>query len=325
MAPFLMRRRCSETAWRQEAQMLLSVDVGGVRLDSPLIIASGTWPQDPSWWALDKVGAYCTKGITREPRSGNEGPRLCETPAGLLNSIGLENEGVEKWLRSTLPQLAMTGRKLIANVACESLDGLESILKLFRGHVDEISVVELNVSCPNVDCGGQMWGIDPQGVEEATSTARRLWDGPLWVKLTPQAPDITLTAKAAEKSGADAVVVANSWLGMAIDVENLMPVFRRVVAGLSGPAIFPLALRLVWQVAEVVSIPIIGCGGVSTWKDVLAMILAGASAVELGTVLFRDLDAPSRLCEDLENFLTKRKITRLSDLVGAARRKEAVG
>lgn len=320
-----MRRRCSTTARRQEAQTLLSVDVGGIHLDSPLIIASGTWPQDPAWWSLDKVGAYCTKGITREPRSGNEGPRLYETPAGLLNSIGLENEGVEKWLRSTLPQLVKSGRKLIANVACESLDDLEGILELLRGHADEIAAVELNVSCPNVDCGGQMWGIDPQGVEEATSTARRLWEGPLWVKLTPQAPEIALTAKAAEKSGADAVVVANSWLGMAVDVENSIPVFRRVFAGLSGPAIFPLALRLVWQVAEAVSIPIIGCGGVSTWKEVLAMVLAGASAVELGTVLFRDLHAPSHLCEDLENFLIERKIAGLSDLVGAARRKEAVG
>ena len=284
-----------------------SISVGSLRLPTPLVIASGLWPFDEAFWeeeALDGVGALSSKGLTLEPRQGNKGIRLWETPAGLLNSIGLQNPGMRAFVTEIAPSLPRC-RPLVANVAVERLDDLERSLELLRSLEIPPEAVELNVSCPNVDDGGMAWGVDPSGVLQVLKVARSIWKGPLWLKLTPQAPQMASIVAAAERGGADALVVANTWLGMAIDVRRRLPVFERTFAGLSGPAIFPLSLRLLWEVAAMTELPLIGCGGVSSGADALAMIFAGASAVEIGTVLTGDFRAPARICAEMERLVVE--------------------
>jgi dihydroorotate dehydrogenase (NAD+) catalytic subunit len=295
--------------------------VGGLDLRSPIIAASGTWPHDPSFWRGELtagLGAICTKGITRNRREGNRGIRLWETPCGLLNSIGLQNSGVEAFISGELPEIGSRDVSLIANVAVEDLPSLAEVLKLLASVKDQIDAVELNISCPNVDEGGIAWGSNPESTAKAVACARSLWGGPLWVKLTPHACDIVKVATSAQECGADALVVANTWLGMAIDVESEKPVFDRVVAGLSGPAVFPLALRLVWEVARCVSIPVIGCGGIAEARDVVAMLFAGASAVEMGTALFLDLNLPAKFTLILKEYMQRHGYALTEEMVGVA-------
>ena len=295
--------------------------LGPLTLESPLIPASGILPMDPVLWEdLKGCDGICTKGLTRHPREGNGGVRLAETPAGLLNSIGLENPGVEAWIRDTLPGLARTGKKVVLNLACEDLDSLGEACEALRGPADRVAVLELNLSCPNVDGGGAAWGETPEGVRAALEVARPGWPGVLWVKLTPQAGDFGATARAAEAGGADGVVVANTWLGAALDRDTGRPLFARRVAGLSGPAVFPLTLRLVLQTYGKVGIPIVGCGGVCGAQDVLDLVLAGASAVEVGTWHFRRIRCLEDMAEELRDRLEARGIRSLGELVGAAHR-----
>jgi dihydroorotate dehydrogenase (NAD+) catalytic subunit len=195
----------------------------------------------------------------------------------------------------------------------------ELTLKKLNSLSDLIPGVELNISCPNVDGGGMSWGILPESAAEAVSLARRSWDGPLWVKLTPQSSWLEDVARAAESEGADALVVGNTWLGMAIDVQACRPVFERTRAGLSGPAVFPLALRTVWDVSSAVDIPVVGCGGVTSAEDCLAMMMAGASAVEVGTAMFVDLETPLKICEGLTAYLDKKDLSSLDLLTGSAK------
>ena len=299
----------------------LRATLGGVTLDSPLIPASGILPMDPVlWMRLEGCDGVCTKGLTWRPRAGNPGVRLEETPGGLLNSIGLENQGVQAWMRETLPCLAGTGKRIVLNLACEDLDSLGRAVDALGGASDRIAVLELNLSCPNVDGGGAAWGEAPEGVRAALRIARPGWKGTLWVKLTPQAGDFVATARAAEAGGADGVVVANTWLGAALDLQTGLPRFARSVAGLSGPAVFPLSLRLVFQTYGRVGIPIVGCGGVRSAEDALCMVLAGASAVEVGTWHFRKLDCLAGMCRDLQALLQARGVASLAELVGAAHR-----
>lgn len=298
-----------------------SLSVGSLRLPTPLVVASGLWPFDGAFWseeALRGVGAICSKGLTWHARPGNGGIRLWETPAGLLNSIGLQNPGVKVFVTEIAPSLPRC-RPLVANVAVEKLDDLERSLDLLLSMEMPPEAVELNVSCPNVSCGGMAWGVDPSGVLQVLRVARGVWEGPLWLKLTPQAPRWASVVEAAERGGADALVVANTWLGMAIDVHRRRPVFERTFAGLSGPAVFPLALRLLWETAGMTGLPLVGCGGVSGGADALSMILAGASAVEIGTVLTGDFGAPARICSEMEALVVEAGEKRVSALVGGAR------
>jgi dihydroorotate dehydrogenase (NAD+) catalytic subunit len=300
----------------------LSVDIGGVSLQFPVVIASGVWPYDRELWApsrLNGVGALCTKAVTFEPRSGNPGNRIWETSSGVLNSIGLQNDGVDLFVEKYLPVARSSGIPFVVNVAMERPEETELTLKKLNSLSDLIPGVELNISCPNVDGGGMSWGILPESAAEAVSLARRSWDGPLWVKLTPQSSCLEDVARAAESEGADALVVGNTWLGMAIDVQACRPVFERTRAGLSGPAVFPLALRTVWDVSSAVDIPVVGCGGVTSAEDCLAMMMAGASAVEVGTAMFVDLETPLKICEGLAAYLDKKDISRLDLLVGSAK------
>ncbi len=301
----------------------LQTRVGELDLCSPLVIASGVWPLERDLWPrepLPFVGAACTKGLTLEPRPGNPGVRVWETPAGMLNSVGLQNGGVAHFVEEELPELAREGLPLVANVAPLAEKDFDLLFAVLERGAEQLAAVELNLSCPNVGCGGAAWGRTAEGVSRAVSMARSRWRKPLWVKLTPQAADLVATARAAEEQGADAVVVANTWLGMAFDLERRRPALERAVGGLSGPAIFPLALRCVWDVAGSVTIPVVGCGGVTTGSDVISMLLAGASAVEVGTALLADLRSSEIMVSEIRSFLERFGFACLSSLVGAGRR-----
>lgn len=296
-----------------------AVSVGKVALRSPLIIASGTWPHEQDYWKDPRcsfVGAACTKALTLHPREGNPGTRLWETPCGLLNSIGLQNPGIDVFLGEDLPKISSGDIGVIANVAMEAAEETAEVLQRLSLYDHLLLAVELNISCPNVDAGGMAWGADPVMAAKAVELARRHWEGPLWVKLTPQCVNIRDVATAAEAAGADALVVANTWLGMAIDPLSERPVFSRRFAGLSGPAIFPLALRLVWEVSSAVQIPVIGCGGISRTEDVLSMMLAGASAVAIGTAHFTELSCFRSIGRELLEHLAAKGYSSPMDLIG---------
>ncbi|MDD2452819.1 MAG: dihydroorotate dehydrogenase [Aminobacteriaceae bacterium] len=301
----------------------VSVNVGGLCLGSPVVIASGVWPYEPALWEqgrLEGVGGLCTKAVSLDPREGNRGVRVWETPCGMLNSIGLQNSGVRSFLKDSLPIVRKSGLPFLVNLVMESEREVRESLSILREAVEAIPAVELNISCPNVDGDGMAWGISPESTAKAVSIVRSEWSGPLWVKLTPQSPDFQGVAKAAEGEGADALVCGNTWLGMAMDVKKKRPVFQRVVAGLSGPAVFPLALRTVWQAAGAVSIPIVGCGGVASWEDAAAMVLAGASAVEVGSGMFTDFDLPRKITDGLAHFAAVERMKSFRELVGLGRK-----
>ncbi len=299
----------------------MHVSLGGLDLESPVIIASGVWPYEAELWSperLEGVGALCTKAVSLNGRTGNTGVRVWETPCGMLNSIGLQNSGVRSFLHDYLPLVRGANRPFLVNLVMESeREVRESIAALEE--VPGIPAIELNISCPNVDGDGMAWGISAESAAKAVRIARSEWKGALWVKLTPQSPDLAGVAKAAEAEGADAIVCGNTWLGMAMDIRKKRPAFQRVVAGLSGPAVFPLALRTVWQVCGAVKIPVIGCGGVASWEDAAAMLLAGAAAVEVGSALFTDFDLPRKIVAGLSAYLAEQKIAAVSGLTGLGR------
>jgi len=299
----------------------MHVSLGGLNLESPVIIASGVWPYDAELWSperLEGVGALCTKAVSLNGRAGNKGVRVWETPCGMLNSIGLQNAGVRSFLDDYLPLVRGANRPFLVNLVMESeREVRESIAAL--AEVPGIPAIELNISCPNVDGDGMAWGISAESAAKAVRIARSEWKGALWVKLTPQSPDLAGVAKAAEAEGADAIVCGNTWLGMAMDIKKKRPAFQRVVAGLSGPAVFPLALRTVWQVCGAVKIPVVGCGGVASWEDATEMLLAGAAAVEVGSALFTDFDLPRKIVAGLSAYLAEQKIDSVSGLTGLGR------
>ena len=299
----------------------MHVSLGGLNLESPVIIASGVWPYDAELWSperLEGVGALCTKAVSLNGRAGNKGVRVWETPCGMLNSIGLQNAGVRSFLDDYLPLVRGANRPFLVNLVMESeREVRESIAAL--AEVPGIPAIELNISCPNVDGDGMAWGISAESAAKAVRIARSEWKGALWVKLTPQSPDLAGVAKAVEAEGADAIVCGNTWLGMAMDIKKKRPAFQRVVAGLSGPAVFPLALRTVWQVCGAVKIPVVGCGGVASWEDAAAMLLAGAAAVEVGAALFTDFELPRKIVAGLSAYLAEQKIDSVSGLTGLGR------
>lgn len=302
----------------------LSTRVGGLELPSPVIAASGVLPHDPSIWSspyVEGVGGICTKGITLLPRSGNRGIRIWETPCGVLNSIGLENPGIEAFLERDLPRLAEAkgGRRLIVNLAAESEEELRAALERLS-RAQGVDVLELNLSCPNVERGGMLLGSSPEATGRMVALARSMWRGPLWVKLTPQAPDLEAVALSAQEAGADAVVALNTWLGAAVDVRGRRMVFERKVAGLSGPAVLPLTVRVVYQLCGLLDVPVIACGGIARAEDAISCLMAGARAVEVGSAILRDLGAASRISEGIGAFLDEEGFSSVEELVGLARR-----
>lgn len=295
----------------------LSVQVGALRLANPVITASGTFGYGVEFAHLvdlNRLGGFVTKGLSIEPMEGAPAPRLHETASGMMNAIGLQNIGVERFIRDKLPLLSRYSTHLIVNVFGYCLNDYVSVISQLEA-ADGISAYELNISCPNVKQGGMQFGSDPGLVGEVVGAARRAAaKRPLWVKLSPLVTDIGLIARTAEAAGADALTVANTYPAMAVDVATGKPVLGNTTGGLSGPAIKPITLRLVWEVCKAVKIPVIGLGGVEKVEDVLEYLIVGASAVQVGTASFADPKASERIVAGLERRLEKAKTLTISDI-----------
>ncbi len=295
----------------------LSVNLAGLRLKNPLLLASGTWgfgEKLAAYLDLSRLGGLVTKGISLGPRPGNPPPRLAETPCGLVNAIGLENPGLTTFKRQILPRLFSFQVPVLVNVFGESLEGYVDVVK---GLLEtQVQGIELNISCPNVKKGGLQFGQDPHGVYELVTQVRKVWPGFLAVKLSPLGP-VLAVAEAAVKAGADALTVANTYPALVIDVYQRKPAVAAGFGGLSGPAIRPLTLRLVREIYRHLRVPIMGCGGITSGQDVVAYILAGACAVQVGTATLVDPSAPQRILEETSAVLRKLQEERLADLIGA--------
>lgn len=298
----------------------LTTRLGRVTLANPVLVASGVFGFAREYerlFPVSALGGVVVKGITLEPRAGNPPPRLAETPAGLLNAVGLQNPGVEAFIRDELPRLRDLGTKVIVNIAGftpEEFGRLAKILDKQRG----ISALELNISCPNVKKGGMAFGVVPETAALITKLVREETSLPVWIKLSPNVTDITEIAAAVVDAGAEVLSLVNTLLGMAIDIEKRRPVLGNIFGGLSGPAIKPVALRMIWQVYREIKVPLVGMGGITNTRDALEFIMAGASAVAVGTGLFTDPLAPVKIIEGLRRFLVKNQEKKVEDLVGAA-------
>jgi dihydroorotate dehydrogenase (NAD+) catalytic subunit len=301
--------------------MDLTTTIAGMTLRTPLIAASGTFGYGTEYSELvdpTDLGAIVTKGITLKPREGNPPPRLSETPSGMLNSIGLENVGVEAFLRDKLHQLEDIPWQVIANVSGSTVEEYRQVVGRLAG-ADRVNAIELNVSCPNVQEGGILFGKDPALVYEVVKAARLETEKVLICKLTPNVSSIVDIAEHAVEAGADCLSLINTLHGMSVDVEARRPMLGSVVGGLSGPAIRPVALYYVWQVVCSVGVPIIGIGGILTPRDALEFFLAGASAVQIGTGLFVDPAVPHRIIEGLHDYGQRHGFSALQDLMGTLR------
>jgi dihydroorotate dehydrogenase (NAD+) catalytic subunit len=297
----------------------LSITVNGITFRNPVLVASGIAGWGTEWAGLcdfEKLGGIVLKGVSTEPWPGNPPPRLYETPSGLLNAIGLENVGLDVFLDEKLPALRNVDTAIIANVVGRTTDEYAEVCSAL-GNIDRIAALEINVSCPNVQSCGIAFGTDVDALGEVISACRKSADKPLWAKLSPNVNDIAPFAVAAAEAGADALTVANTMPAMAIDVETQRPVLGNVYGGLSGPAIFPITLRLVHRAAHAVGVPIIASGGAAGWREIAAFILAGASLVQMGTILFRDPRAPEAAVTGLAEYVEKRAVKSARELIGA--------
>jgi dihydroorotate dehydrogenase (NAD+) catalytic subunit len=295
----------------------LSVQVGALRLANPIIAASGTFGYGLEFahlMDLNRLGGFVTKGISLQPIEGAPAPRLCETPSGMLNAVGLQNIGVEAFVKDKLPVLRKYNTHVIVNVFGVCQEDYAGVIQRLED-ADGIAAYELNISCPNVKKGGMQFGSDPALVEEVVGAARKAArKRPLWVKLMPLVTDIGLIAKTAERAGADALTVANTFPAMAIDFRTQKSLLGNLTGGLSGPAIKPITLRLVWEVGKAVNIPVIGLGGVETVADVLDYVSVGASAVQVGTASFSDPKASEAIVGGLEKGLNDIKLFTFNEL-----------
>jgi len=300
----------------------LRVEVAGIALKNPVMPASGTFgfgEELSRWFDLRELGAVVTKTITLEPRPGNPPPRLQETYCGLLNSVGLQNPGLEIFLRDKLPFLQELGLPLIVSIAGKTVEEYRELAGRLAP-VAGISALEVNISCPNVKEGGVAFGSVPSLAAKVTEAVKEVCPLPVIVKLTPNVTDIVAVARAVEMAGADALALINTLTGMAIDLERFRPALGNVWGGLSGPAIKPVALWAVWRVYEAVKIPLIGMGGIMTGRDALEFILAGATAVAVGTASFLNPLSMVQIIEEIKGFMLQHRISRLASLVGAAHR-----
>ncbi len=295
----------------------LTVDLCGIELDNPVIPASGTFGygwEFAEYYDINILGTFSFKGTTREPRFGNPAPRIAECPAGMLNAVGLQNPGVEKVISGELPRLAKVFRKkVMANVSGFSEEEYAYTCERLAGQ-EQIGWLEVNISCPNVHGGGMSFGTDPKAAAGVTAAVRRVTDKPILMKLSPNVTDITAIAKACEDEGADGISLINTLQGMRINLRTRKPVLANGTGGLSGPAVFPVALRMVWQVSRAVKIPVVGMGGVTTAEDVLEMMMAGACAVEVGAANLTDPYAAKRIIEDLPEAMDRFGIRNLKEL-----------
>ena len=300
----------------------LRLKIGALELRNPVMLASGTCgygSELEDFMDLSGLGAIIVKGTTLEWREGNPYPRMAETPAGMLNAVGLQNKGIDYFEKNIYPRLAEYDTHVIVNVNGNTIeDYVELSRRLDR--LQAIPAIELNISCPNVKKGGMIFGINPSSAREVISAVRKVYSKTLIVKLSPNVTDITEFARISEEEGAEAVSLVNTLLGMAIDVKSMKPKLSTVTGGLSGPAIKPVALRMVWQAARAVTIPVIGLGGIMNAEDALEFIMAGATAVQVGTASFIEPDTALRIVKGIEEFLVEKDFDSVSRITGIINR-----
>jgi len=303
----------------------LQISLGPLKLKNPVLAASGTFGYGEEYAPLiplRKLGAIVTKGLSLEPRKGNPPPRLAETPAGMLNAIGLENVGLEAFLSEKLPRLRKLGCPVLVNVFGNTIEEYAEMARRL-GDVEGISGLEINISCPNLKAGGSLFAADPKAVFQVTARVRQATASFLMVKLSPNVTDIAKIAQAAEEGGASAVSLINTLVGMAIDVRTRMPVLGNITGGLSGPAIKPVGLAMVWKVAQAVKVPVVGLGGIATAEDALEYLIAGATAVQVGCAHFFDPRAPLKIIDGLSRYLKASNLNQISSLIGSLKTKPA--
>lgn len=298
----------------------LSVKFAGVDFKNPVVPASGTFGYGREYepfYDLSLLGGLSTKGTTLKRRDGNPAPRVAETPSGMLNSVGLQNGGLDKFLNYELPNLETKGTRIIANIAGATSEECAELAAGLEG--TSVDMIELNISCPNVKQGGAAFGTSCETAAAVTASVRKATTKPLMVKLSPNVTDIVAIAKAVEAEGADALSLINTLLGMRIDINSKRPVLRNNVGGLSGPAVFPVAVRMVWQVTNGVKIPVMGMGGISTAEDAIEMMMAGASCIQIGAALFRNPYAPIEIINGMNEWCDKNGVKNITEIIGTVK------
>lgn len=297
----------------------LSINIGKLEMSNPVMTASGTFGyglEFQDFVDLEKIGGIIVKGTTLHHREGNPYPRMAETPMGMLNAVGLQNKGVHYFVDHIYPQIKDIRTNMIVNVSGSQVEDYAETASIIN-ELDHIPAIELNISCPNVKQGGMAFGVTAKGAAEVVSAVRKVYHKILIVKLSPNVTDITEIARAAEGAGADSVSLINTLLGMAIDAEKRKPILSTVTGGMSGAAVKPIALRMVWQVAKAVQIPVIGLGGIMNWKDAVEFLLAGASAIQIGTANFIDPAVTVKVAEGINDYLDRHGYSSVRDIIGA--------
>ena len=297
----------------------LSIEIGKLKLKNPVLTASGTFgygEEFADFIDLNRLGGIVVKGTTLHRREGNPYPRMAETPSGMLNAVGLQNKGVDHFIEEIYPRISHLDTNIIVNVSGSSIDDYVAVCEKLNP-LDKVAAVEINISCPNVKQGGMGFGTTCSGAESVTRAVRKAYDGTMIVKLTPNVTDITEIARAAEAAGADALSLTNTFLGMAINVEKRRPMLSTITGGLSGPCIRPIAVRMVWQVAQAVKVPVVGLGGIMNGRDAIEFLLAGASAVQIGTANFVDPQVTIKTIDFIEDYLKRHHFSAVSQLIGA--------
>lgn len=296
----------------------LDVNIGNLKLKNPVLTASGTFgygEEFQDFIDLERLGGFIVKGTTLNPREGNDYPRMAETPSGMLNAVGLQNKGVDYFIDHIYPRIKDLDTQVMVNVSGASVADYVAVCEKLKA-CEHINAIEVNISCPNVKQGGMAFGTTCSGAAEVTSAVRKAWDKTLIVKLSPNVTSITDIAKAVEAEGADSVSLINTMLGMAIDVERRRPMLSTITGGLSGPAVRPVAVRMVWQVCKAVDIPVIGLGGIMNGRDALEFIMAGASAIEVGTANFIDPAVTVKIIDEINNYLDRHNFRDIADIRG---------
>jgi dihydroorotate dehydrogenase (NAD+) catalytic subunit len=302
----------------------LGFSIGNLHFKNPVLTASGTCgfgPELEDFFEIDRLGGIVVKGTTIEPREGNPYPRMAETPSGMLNAVGLQNKGIDYFEKHIYPVISKYDTNVIVNVNGSYIEDYVALTERID-KLEKIPAIELNISCPNVKKGGMIFGTNLDAAREVTKAVRAAYSKILIVKLSPNVTNIVDFARVVEEEGADSVSLINTFLGMAIDVKGMKPSLSTITGGLSGPAIKPIALRMVWQVARAVRIPVMGMGGIMNWSDAIEFMLAGAIAVQIGTVSFIDPMAPVKILEGIENYLIQKGFFDIKDIVGYVNRKK---
>ena len=301
----------------QEKDQRLHTNIAGITMNTPVLTASGTFgfgEEFADFVDLSRLGGVMVKGTTLKPRRGNDGVRITESPMGMMNCIGLENPGVEVFLKDTLPRIGQYGMNVIVNISGSTVEEYGVLAEMLD--VEGVAAIELNVSCPNVKEGGIVFGTDPKAAAAVVREAKKHTKKPVILKLSPNVTDIVTMAKACEDAGADILSLINTLMGMEINIHTQRPTLGNITGGLSGPCIKPVAVRMVWQVAQAVNVPIIGMGGISSFEDAIEFFLAGASAVAVGTANFADPNVTMKICDGIDNYLAEHKLDSIEQLVG---------